>query len=78
MASQTNTITIDLPMKLDVEEAKFMIFLSLFGKGAISSGKASSYLNMDRLAFLNRASSYGMTIYSDDESSLEGALDINL
>jgi predicted HTH domain antitoxin len=78
MTSQINTITIELPIKVDVEEAKLMIFLSLFGKGAISSGKAAHYLNMDRLSFLDQASNYGMTIYSDDEDSLEDALDIKL
>lgn len=78
MASPTSRIILDLPLKVDVEEAKFMIFLSLFGKGVISSGKASQYLGMDRLSFLNKVSTYGMTMYSDDEESLEDVVDIQL
>ncbi|NJC28524.1 UPF0175 family protein [Neolewinella antarctica] len=78
MTSQFNSITLNLPLNIDVEEAKLMIFLSLFGKGTLSSGKASSYLNIDRIIFLEKASSHGIVIYSDDEDSLERALDIEL
>lgn len=78
MTNQNNTITLDLPLEVDVEEAKLMILLSLFGKGVISSGMASSYLGMNRVDFLAEASNYGMTLYSDDEDSLEKVLDIHL
>lgn len=78
MTSQINRVTLDLPIKIDVEEVRLMVFLSLYGKGTLSSGKAASYVDMSRMSFLDEALSYGITTYSDDESSLEDALDIQL
>ncbi len=74
----TNTLTIDLPIHINVEEAKLMIFASLFGKGAISSGKAASYLGMKRVDFLERVGEYGISIFSDEEGDLARILNMEL
>jgi predicted HTH domain antitoxin len=74
----TNTLTIDLPIHVNLEEAKFMIFASLFGKGAISSGKAASYLGMKRIDFLERVGEYGISIFSDEEGDLARILNMEL
>ena len=73
----TNTLTIDLPVSLDVEEAKMMIFASLFGKGVLSSGKAAEYLGITRVEFLEEVGSYGISIFSDEDSYLENAMNIS-
>lgn len=75
---KSHTLTLELPLEVDVEEAKFMILASLFGKGALSSGKASSLLEMRRVNFLEKVDAYGISIFSDDEADLENALNISL
>jgi predicted HTH domain antitoxin len=76
--STPNTLTIDLPPQVDKEEARFMIYASLFGKGIISSGAAASFLHIDRKTFLERVSEYGISVFSEDEEDLEAALGIKL
>jgi len=78
MNSPTSTLTVDLPVQIDPNEAKLMIFASLFGKGVISSGKASSYLDMKRKDFLEVVGEYGISIFSEDENDLKRALNISL
>ncbi len=75
---QANTLTIELPVPLDLEEARLMIFASLFGKGALSSGKAAFHLGMRRTEFLEKVGLYGISIFSDDAADLENALNIKL
>jgi predicted HTH domain antitoxin len=76
--SQSSTVTIDLPLRIDPEEAKMMILSSLFGKGEISSGKASEILNIRRVDFLERVGDYGISIFSDSKDSLNDVMNISL
>ena len=78
MTPSINTITLELPVKVEPEEAKRMILFSLFGKGVLSSGIAASYLDINRVDFLEQATQYGISIFSDDEDNLADALDISL
>lgn len=78
MTNQLKKITLELPEFVDVQEAKLMIFASLFGKGVISSGKAASLLDVSRIEFLHSVGNYGISVFSDDESNLENALTIKL
>ncbi|WP_420460913.1 UPF0175 family protein [Neolewinella sp.] len=71
------TVTLELPDTVDLREVRLMIFASLFGKGAISSGKAAALLGMERIDFLTAVGEYGISIFSD-EDDLKRALDIRL
>ena len=72
------TVTLELPDSIDLQEAKLMIFASLFGKGSISSGKAAALLGMSRSDFLTTVGQYGISVFSDDEDDLERAMTIRL
>lgn len=72
------TVTLELPDTVDLREVRLMIFASLFGKGAISSGKAASLLDMKRSDFLAMVGQYGISVFSDEEDDLERALTIRL
>lgn len=72
----SSTITVNLPLKISEEDAKMMILSSLFGKGEISSGKASEILNMPRIDFLEKVGDYGISIFSDNSDSLKNAMNI--
>jgi predicted HTH domain antitoxin len=78
MTNQTRTLTVELPSFVKDEDAKFMIYASLLGKGVLSSGKAAELLNITRPDFLLGVGQYGINIFSDDEESLEIAQDIEL
>ena len=78
MDLQANKITVELPVKIDEHEAKFIIMAGLFGKGLVSSGKAAELLEITRLEFLERVGAYGISIFSDDEDSLVNAMNIPL
>ena len=78
MNKSTNTLTIDLPINIDVQEAKLMIFASLFGKGRLSSGKAAEYLGMTRIDFLEQVGNFGISVFAEDEDDLEKVLNISL
>ena len=54
------------------------MYISLFGKGSISSGKASEYLGVSRIAFLEQAAAHGINMFSDDADTIEQVLDIEL
>ena len=55
--------------------ARELIVLELYRRGVISSGKAAQVLGMDRIDFIDRASSVGIPYYSmaDDDWLAERA-----
>ncbi|MEM1214568.1 MAG: UPF0175 family protein [Bacteroidota bacterium] len=74
MLSATHTVTLELPIEIEEKEAQQMILSILFGKGIISSGKAAEILNIPRVDFLTKLGEYGISAFSDDDSSLEATL----
>ena len=78
MTKPTNTVTLTLPPDVDASEAELLMYISLFGKGSISSGKASEYLGISRVTFLEQAAAHGINMFSDDADTIEQVLDIEL
>ena len=76
MTKPLNKVTLSLPPEVDAQEAELLVYLALFGKGTISSGKASEYLGITRVAFLEKAAAHGVNMFSDDANTIEQVLDI--
>ena len=71
MTAPANSLTINLPLKIDRSEAEFILLATLFGKGRISSGRAAEFLKMSRMDFLKEVGDYGISIFSDDTNNLD-------
>ena len=74
----SSTITLSLPLQITEEDAKMMILSSLFGKGEISSGKASEILEIKRIDFLEKVGDYGISIFTDSKDSLKNIMNVSL
>lgn len=66
-----NTLTIELPDGVDVNEAKMLLATVLFDKGFYSSGQAAKFVGIERREFLENVGKYGVSIFGETEEDLK-------
>lgn len=66
-----NTLTIDIPEAVELQEVKLLIAAVLFQKGILSSGQAAEIAEISRKQFLEDVGQLGVSIFGETEEDIE-------